>query len=362
MKVALIGRYGEGDIIAGPERVARELYSELKKNDLQVVFIEYFFSGYKNSSLYKKIFGGDVPNNNSILRLGILPFLRFLIKERFEIIHITNIQRFILFLFLIKPFIKSKLVTTLHGFLKYEIAKKNFWMKRYFIDLWVERMLIEKSDVLFFPSKLLYETFNGYYKISEERCKIIPNGVSSIFFKQQTTFPLIQKSLKLVFYNGFNDEIKKGLIELIDQIKNVKYDVKLFVIGSETYVTSPNNLEISFVRLKSQSELIYFLKDKHFIIKSTSFDSFSIFVAESMVLGIIPIISGNVGIKEFIENELNGFIYSCESSRALAELINKIFENKYDLNSISMNAKKIYEQLNWSNISQQYLSAYQSVV
>ena len=38
MKIALVGRYGEGDILTGPERVARELYLQLKKKNIDVTF------------------------------------------------------------------------------------------------------------------------------------------------------------------------------------------------------------------------------------------------------------------------------------------------------------------------------------
>jgi len=101
MKLALIGRYGEREIVAGPERVARELFFELKKNNPQTVFIEYFFSGYANSSIYKKLFGKEFIHDNSIVRLGIFPLITFLVKEEFKIIHIVNLQRFILILFCI---------------------------------------------------------------------------------------------------------------------------------------------------------------------------------------------------------------------------------------------------------------------
>jgi glycosyltransferase involved in cell wall biosynthesis len=362
MKVALIGRYGEGDIVAGPERVARELYSELKKNNLQVVFIEYFFSGYKNSSLYKKIFGREVPNNNSILRLGIIPLLVMLFKERFEIIHIANSQRFILFLFLIKPFIKSKLIATHHGLLKYEVPKKNFWFKRYFIDLWVERLIVKKSKLLIFPSNLLFETFKRYYKIPEGRCKIIPNGISNIFHKHNISFPSIENSMKIVFYNAFSDSINKGLDELIELLRDVKNKIELYVIGKKTEVNSYVNIEIIYVEPKAHKELIYFLRDKHFIIKSPAFEPFSIIVAECMLLGVIPIVNDNVGMRDFIEHEVNGFIYDSSSSNELVKLLNVIYEDKYDLNLISANAKKIYDVLNWENITEQYIATYQSIL
>jgi glycosyltransferase involved in cell wall biosynthesis len=361
MKIALIGRYGEGDIVAGPERVARELFSELKKNDLQVVFIEYFFSGYYSSSIYKKLFGREFINNK-VYRLGVVHLFVMLFKERFTVVHIVNSQRFILFLFLFKLFIKSKIVATLHGFLKYEIPKKNYLIKRYFIDLWVESLIVKKSDLLIFPSGLLFETFSRYGKILVGRYKIIPNGISSTFYNQSKSFPPIRNSLKLVFYNGFSSSINKGLGELIELLRDVKNKIELYVIGKKAKVNSYGNIKIFYVGQKAHNELIDFLRDKHFVIKSPAFEPFSIIIAECMSLGLIPIVNENVGIKSFIEHKRNGFIYDRSSSNDLAELLDDIYDYKYDLNMISGNAKKIYEQLNWLNIAKQYMTAYKSVL
>lgn len=361
MKIALIGRYGEGDIVAGPERVAREHYSELRKCNLHVVFIEYFFSGYKSSSIIKKIFGIKISKDGEVIRLGIFPFILKLYREKFEIIHIINHQRFILFLFFIKPFIRSKLITTYHGLVRHEIPGKKYLRKRYFIDLWLEKLTVKKSDLLIFPSMLLLETFKGCFKISNKKFQIIPNGVSNIFFNHDTSFPRIKDSIKLVFYNGFGGSINKGLYELVELLQNVKYKIELYVIGHKANVNTYEKIKIVFIEPKSHLELIKFLKDKHFIIKSLPFDTFAIMVAECMLLGLIPIVNENIGIKDFIQHKENGFIYNSSSADELVNLINDIFGGKYDLNLISDNAKKIYEQLTWSKITEQYISAYESI-
>ena len=125
MKIALIGKYDESKILSGPERVARELYSELKNKNHHVFFLGYFFSGYEGASLFKKLFGKEYSYNNSILKLGIIPLLLFLTKNKFDIIHIVNSQRFILFPLLLQFLYSGKILTTFHGFMKYELPEKN---------------------------------------------------------------------------------------------------------------------------------------------------------------------------------------------------------------------------------------------
>ena len=361
MKIALIGRYGEGEIVAGPERVARELFKELKNQNQQVIFIEYFFCGYKDSSFYKKLFG-SVISDNSVYTLGIVPLIRILLKEKFKIIHIINIQRFILVLFLARWMIKSELIATLHGFMRYEIPEGKFWKKKYFIDLLVEKLILFKCDLIVFPSNLLCETFTNYYKISKDVYKIVPNGINDIYFNNTRIVPKIAHSIKLVFYNGFTGAINKGIDELLMLLSNINFKIELYILGKRSVIKAPNNVEVNFVGVMDHPDLINFYRDKHFVIKSPAFEPFSIFVAECMSVGLIPILNENVGISDLIKHEVNGFIYKKKSKNSLTELFNNILSNKYDLDLISTNAKKIHEQLNWKNITSKYISEYEVVL
>jgi len=362
MKIALIGRFGEGDIIPWPERVARELFAELREINLEVVFIEYFFKGYSSTSLVKRIFGHTSLNHdNSIKRLGIFPLLLSLITKQYDVIHLVNLQRFFLFIFLAKPFIKSRFVATLHSLLKLELQFANLFISRNFIDLYVEKLIIKKSDLLIFPSCILLNQFREYFKISENKWKIIPNGAGKIFGKLDTFFPPVKDSLNCVFYNGFTDSIMRGVNDLFDLLKESKNKIKLYIIGNPVPdIHSMGNLEVIYSKLKNQKELIEFLRDKHVLIKADAFDSFSITTAECMTLGLIPIITNKTGIKDFIEHGVNGFIYdkSAPFDFGLVKILSDISNGKYDLNLISCNAKKIYGELNWINISSQYIKAY----
>lgn len=356
MKVALIGRYGEGEILPGPERVARELYLQLKQNNINVTFIEYFFSGYGDYSLFKKIFGKKI-NHNNVLRLGIVPMTVKLIREQPDIIHFVNIQRFSLLIFFLKPFLKAKFISTLHGLNKTEVKESG--LKRTFLDIWVEKKSISKSDALIFPSKYLFDLFNVNYSLPENKCSVIHNGISEVFAKNKIKFR-DKEVYNFVYYNSFG----KGLKELLNELHVVfKLPVRIFVIGNSEKVENLNsNIEIYFVPPMSQTSLLQFLSDKHFIIKSSvfGFDAFPTITIECMAMGIIPVVSESTGIKEIIENKNNGFIY--REGNELSKLLKEIFDGKFNLNEISMNASRIYEKLNWDNVSEKYNTLYKSVL
>jgi len=364
MKIALIGKYGEGDIITGPERVARELYSELKTSNNNIVFIDYFFNSYQHSPIIKKLFGRQTfSNDSSLIRLGILPLLFRLIKQQYDVIHIVNSQRLLLFVYAIKIFINSKFIATLHGLHNIEVKTKNSWNYGYLIDSWIEKNVIKKSNQLIFPSSILFKIFNQYYKIDQKRVAIIPNGISKIFVERKNSFPSIRNKIKCVFYNGFDGSIDRGLSELFVLVKLANIKIELFIIGeTDSHIQSSENIEVIFVRIKNPLELIEFLCDKHVVVKSNTLDSFSIFTAECMALGLIPIVSYNTGIMEFIKNGVNGFVYDNSSSNHLSQVINDISDGKFDLDVISNNAKKIYETLNWMNITEKYFEAYQKLL
>lgn len=362
MKILLIGKYGEGKIVGGPERVARELFYQLLEKNIDVSFAEYFFSGYKDYSLLKRIAGKKIISKN-FFRLGIIQIFILILKKKYDIVHFVNIQRFQLIILLFKKLLGIKIVSTFHGITKIELKDKKSLNNRFFLDKWVESLAIRYSDLITFPSSLLFDEFRDYYKISSERSIIIPNGVTLKFIniKNQIDF---SKEFNLIFYNGFNRSINKGLKKIIEQLsrlKNIK--INLFIIGfTDTNYQSQNHFNIVNVGFLEPDLLIEFCKDKQFIIKSDNFDSFSLMVLESMALGIIPIITEKTGIKDYIENGINGFIYDSKDPDSLLNLFNDISMGMYDLNKISLHAKKIRERLTWDKIADSYYQSFEGLL
>ena len=112
LKILLLGQSDNGDIPTAPAKVAMRVYNELCKCGVDAKFVEYFLDG-KKYGLFKKIFGSEMladdPHNN-FYRLGAVRFIHFLMKFKPEIIHILNYDRFPLLSFLLRPFLKYKII------------------------------------------------------------------------------------------------------------------------------------------------------------------------------------------------------------------------------------------------------------
>lgn len=363
MKIALVGRYGEGEIVGGPERVARELFSELQKNNLDVTFIEYFFGGYDDYSFCRKIVGKKLISQN-LFRMGIIRIISLILKEKYDVIHLINIERFQIAILFLKSFLGAKIISTFHGITDIELkGRKQFFKKRYFLDKWVEILVVKKSDLIICPSSILLNEFQRKYRINISKLIVIPNGIDDKFIKNENRISFKQK-FNLIFYNGFNSHLDRGLEKLIEKLSQIKKaNINLFILGYSVHSLNPIvNLNIVYVGFLRQDSLIEFCRDKQFIIKSNTFDTFSILVLECMALGLIPIITENIGIKDYVKNGFNGFIYDCSKPDGLSELFEEIIGGRYDLEKISTNARDIYKELNWPNVTKHYVSAYKTLL
>ncbi|MBN2571298.1 MAG: glycosyltransferase, partial [Ignavibacteriales bacterium] len=196
-----------------------------------------------------------------------------------------------------------------------------------------------------------------FYKINKKKIIFIPNGVDKTFYcESKKNFK--NKKLNIVFYNGFDNEIDRGLnniLQALNELTNIEFT--LFIIGNNLDDFGKiYNYEIRNFKPMNEIKLIEFLRDKHIFLKSTTYDSFPIMVLECMAAGLIVIISNKVGITSYIKNGKNGFVYSNLSE--VKKIIENIYNRNINLSLISDNAKAICIELNWESIGEQYLNLY----
>ena len=73
MKVVLVGRYSEDDILSGPEKVAKNLFTQIALLNPDTYFFTYFFKSGKKRKVEQYLFGSEIISNNSnISRFGII--------------------------------------------------------------------------------------------------------------------------------------------------------------------------------------------------------------------------------------------------------------------------------------------------
>ena len=362
MKIVLLGRLNTGDILTGPEKVSLNLFQKISE-EYHTVFIEYFQKNSARSNLFTRFLGKYIKDENErIICLGHFRLLLYLLKNQPDVIHILSAERFTIPVFFYKILLWGKIITTFHSVIRFEI-NRDFALRNKincFKDYLWERLAIRYSDKLVFVSERHLSLFKEYYILEVKKIAIIPNGIEKEFYSINVKRE-IDDCLNIIFYNGINDTIDRGFIQFIENFKRLASDsIRLFVISGKS-ISKSTNPKIQLVPPMGKEELLKFLINKHVLIKSTTFDSFSIFTAECMAAGLIPIISNNVGLETYIRNEGNGFVYNHLNPLEMWEIISKLLNKDYDFCTISMNAKQIYSQLNWSIISNRYLNLYKDV-
>ena len=170
-----------------------------------------------------------------------------------------------------------------------------------------------------------------------------------------------QEAFFLNHLDFWYDFIDRGLEEILKLLRYSNFRMRLYIIGNRINIKDAG-IEMEFVNPMKKSELINFLVDKHVLIKSSSFDSFSIFSVECMAAGLIVVLSNNVGSSAFIKHGENGFVYDYKEPGRVKDILSDIYFHKYNLKAISVRAQKIINELGWETISKKYINCYKELL
>ena len=360
MEIVYLGRYNPTETLTGPEKVARRLFQHTYEKNKNVIFIDYFFKG-KESNIYKRLLGKKILQSNPlIIKLGNLRIFFFLVFNQPAIIHIVTLERFIIPVYLYKFLLKGRILTTIHGILKYEISLNTKHKKSFFKDKLLESLALRYSNKLIFVSANLKEFSNKYYKTDSKKNEIIPNGIDKIFVNSKE----IQFSdrLKIVLYlNSIHGQYDAGILELLTNYqKIINVPCRIYLLGD--FKIEDKTLEVNIfekIGVLDTGKLRNFLEDKQIVLKPSHYEPFSIFTAECMAMGLIPIISQNVGIRDYIKNRVNGFTY--ENTAEIRQILYYLYSDKDNFQKISLNAKKIINKLNWEKVAEAYYNIYKKL-
>jgi len=356
------------EILGGPEKVAKRIYSHLPDESINSIFIEYFFEG-KKFSIKEKLFGKKIFNttgNKIVYRLGLIRLLFFLIKIKPDLIHVITFERFSIISIVYKILYRVKLIYTVHGVIVDENKIQNQGIFHIYIikDILVEKSLFRFADKVIFLSEISIQAAQRYYKINDDKVVIIPNGIDNIFYRKELHKNDNEEEFNIVFV-GNTKRKGKGFDFLLSALKEVKFRANLYVVSelSETRLLNENELiKISFVNKMDTETFAKFLNDKHIFISASMFDSFSLTAIEAMAAGVIPVVTRETGMARLIINRENGFIYDYGDSKLLANLLTQLNSNIELRKRVSNNAKLIYNPLSWDKIIEQYIILYKKII
>lgn len=361
MKIIFLGKYNQSEILTGPEKVAKRIFHEMLRNNSSCLFIEYFFKKERRSNVWVRLFGKEiVTQDGSVIRLGIIRIILFLLVYQPDVIHVMTLERFMIPIFLLRFVLKGKIFVTVHGIMRYEQRitnnKESFYSS--FKDKLLEALMLRYSSTLIFVSQPQLSLMRQYYTVNFEKVQIIPNGIDECFSKSQpksfspSTLNIVVQEREIL--GASNTE---ALVEILALCNNCS--LSLYIVGGRSQNEYAGGcLKVFYIHKMPTEDFSDFLADKDIVINNAMYETFSLMTVECMAAGLVPIVADTVGMKSFIKNGVNGFVYSANKPETIREIIEGIGSGNYDFQMLSENARKIYNELKWSNIARKYQEVY----
>jgi glycosyltransferase involved in cell wall biosynthesis len=362
-EIIFLGRYNTGEILTGPEKVAKRIFNEFTK-EKKSVFIEYFFDG-REYNRYKKLFGFEKVcnvNGSEVFRLGIIRLLIFIITARPKVIHIITNERFPSVVFFLKRVLNFKVIYNVHSIFLYEYENLLWKISASLLrkERKVEKIFIQKSDLLLFLDKKSLKIAKYYYKVRDNKIAFIKNGVDKVFFEIGRIKKINSTGKLKIIFGGNTKRGQKGFEFLINSIRKSEHKFELFIIGDpkDSIGYSSSRIEIKIVDKMDTASFAKFLSDKDVIITSSFYDSFSIVSAEAMAAGLACILTKETGLSELLHNGIDGIIIDYGNEKSLNDSLEKLINDRAMLENLSINGRTFSESLKWTNIFGDYKKAY----
>jgi len=317
--------------------------------------------------------------------LAIFLFIKLHHKKKFDLIHTHGVSFFLFHLFL-RKFIKVPIFMSVHSVRgqQYKLLKRLGLMSIGFrekVDLWKERLCINRCDYFLPVSQGLEDELIGCYEIDKNKTFVIKNGVSRLFLeanrydqkiemREDNSMPMTEKILLFVgVLNGRKDvgEIIKAIPEIIRR----KVDVRLFIVGmgelKKKYIGMSHELNVNehvfFVDNVSHEELVgYYAMSDVFILPSC-YEGLPKAALEAMAMGLPVICSDIPGHKELITNGENGYLFHPDDTNSLSEKIIELLTNTELAHRMGRKNRVIVEdKYTWQKVAERCQMAYEKAL
>jgi len=250
------------------------------------------------------------------------------------------------------------------------------WFLRIF-----EKKMLERSNKIIAVSDFTRRELLQYYKVKEDKIRVIHNGVDVDKFK-----PAADK-LKAKAEVGFNPEDKailsvgrlyarKGLFTLIESMALVtrKFKNAKFIIAGKGLSNEMKKLVSYAAKLGVKDNIVFtgYFPDKKLprlyqaadvFAFSTFYENLPFAVLEALSTGL-PVVTTNVGgIPEMIDSGKNGFLVQPFNAKELSDRVLYFLEHPAEADEMGFLARKIIlERFDWRFIVKKVLKVYEEAL
>jgi len=179
----------------------------------------------------------------------------------------------------------------------------------------------EMADHLIAIANHSFQTMCNYYNISPQKIKIVPNGLKDsykVISKQEKNRLRnkyhIREDEKILIFAGRLDPVKGTdyLIEAFRYMLESESSLRLFIVGEGDYQpplmkkTAPYWAKVSFTGYIPQTELFELYRIADVGICPSLHEEFGYVALEMMMIGLPVIVNESTGLKELIDDGVNG--------------------------------------------------------
>lgn len=360
MKILFLGDLSVNDVLLAFSKVGAEIFSSVKKQVDATQFYLYFQDGTIYSR-WEKLFGHKRIDKN-ILRLGVFPFIYFVLKFKPKIVQITSLTAYYLPIFILSKLINIKIVFLLHNVNKHTL-KMDLDLKGYnkFRVLLIELIAVKMSNIILVLSNREKNILCEHYDVKKNKIKIMSNGINLYNIKKSYNYE-ITSPLKVITVGNFT-RLEKGLDFLLNSLELLDIEIMLTICNNKKHNRMPSskklNVRINFMPPLTEIELRReFVKNDIFFALSR-YDSFNMSLLEAMNAGLLFIATDRVGLTERFNTDFQRFVIPFGNKEVVIEKILEI--RNLPINERVKWSKRIIEFSNdysWDKVVQQYFNIY----
>ncbi len=274
--------------------------------------------------------------------------------------------------FLAKKLHKTKLVSTVHSLEPMRPWKREQLGRGYNLSVWMERIGLEESDGIIAVSNDMKNDIHNIYGIDESKIEVIYNGIDTDIYRKRKDNEFIG-SLGLedgyVLFVGRMTK-QKG-IEVILKASDL-IDGKIVLVTGKADTLEDLKRYKRIIESKKNVVWInkYFTEDEMSIIYSHA----SVFVCPSIYepFGIInlealacevPVVGSAVGgIKEIVQDDVNGFLVPPQNPKALADKVNLLLGDESLRKDMGKRGRHRAMEFSWEKIAEKTYQFYRRLL
>lgn len=290
---------------------------------------------------------------------GVLKIVRLIKEIQYDIVHVH--------LFPADIFVAIATLFS-HQNIKFIFSEHNIYNRRRSILLYkpIDKFVYSRYEKIVCVSNQVKEELNKYIKSTKDKSIVIKNAIPV-----DENLDDLPKKYDVLFVGRFEDA--KGVDVLIKAISILKEkyheNIKVAILGDGSKKDYLTNL-VSMLSIEDRIEFLgirkdvkYFMQSSKIFVLPSRWEGLPMVILEAMA-NKIPIITTPVGgIKEVIQNGINGILVKPEDPEELASKIHLLLNNETLRENLSQNAfVKVKSEYSISAYTKSMLQFYEKLL